>query len=337
MDQGFDHYFGDNVINFPPYCWIEDDKVTQVPDRMISQDVARPKEGTISYRPGPAVKDWDPYENIPLTTQHGVDFIMAQAKIDSPFFLYFAFPSPHAPIIPNDEFDGKSKAGPYGDFVFETDDACGRLLKALDESGQAENTIVVFTADNGPEKFAYAREEQTGHWSSYPFRGLKRDIYEGGHHVPWIVRWPGKVEADSTCEALVSQVDLLATFAAITDYELSKDGAEDSYNLLPLLNQTAKSVRQTHIHNTRKGQYAIRDGDWLLVDSKHGYVTARNKAWEKRHAYPADNESSVELYHLKKDIEQKNDVAEDYPEKVVALQNRLKQIREQGHSAPRFK
>lgn len=337
LDQGFDHYFGDNVINFPPYCWIEDDKVTQVPDRMISQDVARPKEGTISYRPGPAVKDWDPYENIPLTTQHGVEFIMAQAKIDAPFFLYFAFPSPHAPIIPNDEFDGKSKAGPYGDFVFETDDACGRLLEALDESGQAENTIVVFTADNGPEKFAYAREEQTGHWSSHPFRGLKRDIYEGGHHVPWIVRWPGKVEADSTCEALVSQVDLLATFAAITDYELSKDGAEDSYNLLPLLNQTAKSVRQTHIHNTRKGQYAIRDGDWLLVDSKNGYMTARNKAWEKRHAYPADNESSVELYHLKKDIEQKNDVAEDYPEKVVALQNRLKQIREQGHSAPRFK
>ena len=144
LAHGFDSYFGDTVINFPPYCWIENDKVTAVPDRMMDTTKLRPiKEGNWEFRPGPTVEGWDPYDNIPTTTKRGVEFIKKQAESDEPFFLYFAFPAPHAPIIPNDKFDGKSKAGPYGDFVVETDDACGQLLKALKDSGQAENTIVV--------------------------------------------------------------------------------------------------------------------------------------------------------------------------------------------------
>jgi arylsulfatase A len=337
LDHGFDYYFGDTVINFPPYCWIENDRVVSIPDRMMETSKLRPiKEGNWEFRPGPAVKNWDPYENIPTTTKRGVEFIQKQASSDKPFFLYFAFPAPHAPIIPNDEFDGKSKAGPYGDLVFETDDACGQLLKALQDSGQADNTIVIFTADNGPEKYAYTRDEKYDHWSAYPLRGLKRDIYEGGHHVPYIIKWPGKTEPGTVSQALVSQIDLMATLAEAIGFEIPDDCAEDSHSLLPLIRGEAESVRTTHIHNTNKNGYAIRHGDWVLIDHKHGYVSGRNKKWEAKRGYPADNDQLVELYNLKEDIGQKRNRSKDYPGKVAAMKSLLKNIRQQGHSAPRL-
>ena len=337
LAHGFDHYFGDTVINFPPYCWIEDDKVVKAPDTLMDTTRWKPiKEGNWECRPGPMSSDWNPYDNIPTTTQRGVDYIRAQAKTDQPFFLYFAFPSPHAPIIPNDQFDGKSEAGPYGDFVYETDDACGQLLRALDETGQADNTIVIFSADNGPEHYAYARDEKYDHWSSHPLRGLKRDIYEGGHHVPFIIRWPGIADQGTVCDALVSQIDIMATLAAALEIDLPDDAAADSHDLLPLLKGDVESVRSTHIHNTYEGQYAIRDGDWLLIDHKTGYRSKKSAAWEKKHGYPADDDLPVELYHLGNDIGQRRNLCEENPAKVGELQALLKEIRERGFSAPRL-
>ncbi len=337
LAHGFDYYFGDTVINFPPYCWIENDKVVRAPDTMMDTSKWKPiKEGNWECRPGPMVADWDPYQNIPTTTQKGVEYIEAQKSSDKPFFLYFAFPSPHAPIIPNDRFDGKSKAGPYGDFVYETDDACGRLLKALEDSGQADNTLVIFTADNGPEKYAYARDQRFDHWSAEPFRGLKRDIYEGGHHVPFLIKWPGVVTPGGTSEALVSQIDLMATIAAMLGYDLPNNAAEDSHNLLPLLKGESTTVRSTHVHNTFAGQYAIRHGQWLLINAKDGYGSGRNQQWEEKRGYPPDDEAPVELYNLADDIGQKTNLAAKYPAKVKELQALLKRIREQGFSAPRL-
>ncbi|QEG24319.1 sulfatase family protein [Mariniblastus fucicola] len=336
LAHGFDHYFGDTVINFPPYCWIENDKVTAVPDRLIDGSTIRVKEGNLEFRPGPTVEGWDPYENIPTTTQRGVEYINAQAKNDKPFFLYFAFPSPHAPIIPNDEFDGTSGAGPYGDLVVETDRACGKLLKALEDSGQADNTIVIFSADNGPERYAYARDEKFGHWSAHPFRGLKRDIYEGGHHVPLIVSWPGVTKEGTVSDALVSQIDIMATLSSIVGFELPKDCAEDSHDFLPLLKGDQKELRRTHIHNTYKGKFAIRDGDWLLINHKDGYTSSRNKKWEERRGYEADDDSPVELYNLRNDIGQRYDIAEKEPARVEELKALLSKIRKQGFSAPRL-
>ena len=338
LAHGFDHYFGDTVINFPPYCWIEDDKVQSAPDVLMDTTKwKRIKEGNWECRPGPMVSDWDPYQNIPTTTKRGVDYIRKQAADDSPFFLYFAFPAPHAPIIPNDKFDGKSQAGPYGDFVNEVDDSCGQLLAALEESGQADNTIVVFTADNGPEKYAYARDEKFQHWSSHPLRGLKRDIYEGGHHVPFMIKWPGVTKAGAVCEKLVSQIDLMATLASAVKFDLPNENcAEDSHDLTPLLKGSSEAVRTTHVHNTRQNQYAIRDGDWLMVAHKDGYMSGRNKGWEQRRNYPPDDKSPVELYNLKEDIGQRDNLAAKYPEKVAKLKELLSQIREQGFSAPRL-
>lgn len=337
LAHGFDSYFGDDVINFPPYAWIENDRVVRAPDAALDTTKWKAiKEGNWECRPGPMVADWDPYAVLPTLAERGVEYLRSRKDAKEPFFLYFAFPSPHAPIIPNDEFDGASQAGPFGDFVAETDAMVGKLLAALDEAGLADETIVVFTADNGPEHYAYARDAKFGHWSPGPLRGLKRDIYEGGHRVPFIVRWPGLTKPGTTGEALASQIDLLATFASALDFDLPENAAEDSHDMLPYLRGEADAIRRTHIHNTNANQYAIRHGDWLLIDAKTGYSSQGFAAWEKRRGYPADDDATVELYDLAKDLGQRNNVAAKNPAVVEELKSLLKQIREQGHSAPRL-
>ncbi len=339
LDQGFDYYFGDDVINFPPYAWIENNRLLRAPDSDLKmENLSDPaKEGSWEARPGPALKDWDFYKVLPTLVDKSVEYVRGRKSAVKPFFLYVPFPSPHAPIIPNKEFDGKSKAGPFGDFMVQTDDACGRILAALKEIGAEQNTIVVFSADNGPEKYAYERDEKFGHWSAGPLRGLKRDIYEGGHRVPMLIRWPGVLKPGSVCDALFSQIDLMATFASVTGYKLPEAAALDSHDFLPFLTgKTEAAPRRSHIHNTNANQYAIRDGNWLLIDAKTGYVSGVNKEWEKRHGYPPDAEGAVELYDLAKDLGQKLDLATEQPEVVAKLQKLLAKIRADGHSAPRL-
>jgi arylsulfatase A len=333
LDHGFDYYFGDNVINFPPYAWIENDRVLTAPDITFKTTPQNTKEGNWECREGPGRSDWDFYAVLPTLTKKGVEYIHSRKGKTEPFFLYFPLPSPHAPIVPADAFDGKSKAGAYGDYVAQTDDACGQLLQALRDTGADANTVVLFSADNGAEQYAYARDEKHGHWSSGPLRGLKRDLYEGGHRVPTILRWPGITKPGTTTGALFSQVDLIATLAAFTGFELPDNAAEDSHNFLPYLRgETNQSPRTTHLHNTNPNGYAIRHGDWVLIDQKDGYVSRRNAGWEQRHGYPADDTAPVELYNLKTDLAQKHNVATAHPEKVAELQTLLKTIREQGHS-----
>jgi arylsulfatase A len=339
LDHGFDYYFGDTVINFPPYCWIENDKVVKAPDTLMQTGKWKKiKEGGWECRPGPMVTGWDPYENIPTTTKKGMEYIKKAAEAEEPFFLYFAYPAPHAPIIPNDEFDGKSKAGPYGDFVYETDHSIGQLLQALKDSGQAENTIVIFSADNGPEHYAYARDAKFDHWSAHPFRGLKRDAYEGGHHVPFMIKYPGVTMAGTVNDALVSQIDIMATLASVVGYDLpEKNAAEDSHDLLPLLKGEVKSIRTSHIHNTFDHTWAFREGDWVLVTGKSGHHSRVTKEWLKKHDYPKVESKQPRLFNLREDIGQRNDLAAKHPEKVKAMETSLARIRAQGYSAPRLR
>lgn len=337
LAHGFDHYFGDTVINFPPYAWIKDDKLVEPPDTLMNTEVWKPiKEGNWECRPGPMVTGWDPYEVLPTLAEKGVEYIESQRGSGDPFFLYFAFPSPHAPIIPSDEFDGKSQAGPYGDFVAQTDQVVGQLLAALDRAGVADNTLVVFTADNGPEHYAYQRDESFSHWSAEPFRGLKRDIYEGGHHVPFLIRWPGVVSPGAVSDALVSQVDLMATFASLVEFPLPDDAAHDSHDILAYLQGRGDTSRTHHIHNTNANRYAIRSGDWLLIDDKSGYTSRVDKSWLDRRGYQADDDGPVELYNLRSDIGQRSNVANEHPDIVAELQTMIATIRERGHSAPRL-
>ena len=180
------------------------------------------------------VEDWDSYQVLPTLTKKTVAWIKQQDN-ENPFFLYFALPSPHAPIIPNDEFVGKSQAGGYGDFMVQTDWVAGQVLETLRNQGLEKNTIVIFSSDNGPERYAFNRAEKYQHFSMGELRGLKRDVWEGGHHVPFIMKWPGEIEAGSVSDEVISQVDIMATVAAIINADLPEGAAPDSYNLLPVI------------------------------------------------------------------------------------------------------
>lgn len=312
LAHGFDHYFGDNVINFPPYCWIVDDKVEKAPDTQMDTALWKPlKEGGWECRPGPMVTGWDPYEVLPELTRRAVTYIEGRKEAAEPFFLYFAFPSPHAPIVPTEEFEGKSEAGPYGDFVYQTDWSCGQLLKALESAGLSENTIVIFTADNGAEKFANKRLETYKHWSSAPFRGLKRDVIEGGHRVPFLVKWPENIKPGSVSDALFSQTDIMATLASAISADIPEGEAMDSYDLLPVWKGEVESVRTDMVHNTWEYEFGIREGDWVFIDNRKS------------------KKPSLQLYNLSEDIEQKKNLAKSHPEKVKVMQSLLEKRRQQ--------
>lgn len=334
VDQGFDYYFGDGTINFPPYCWIENDRFVTTPTLPVIK--SRPLAGGGSFRPGPMAKSWNPYDILPTITEKTVEWIGKQDK-EKPFFAYLAFNSPHYPIVPNKEFHGKSKAGYYGDFMIETDAMVGKVMAALEEHGLAENTIVIFTADNGAETLAFDRLEKFNHWSSGEFRGVKRDIYEGGHRVPFIVKWPGKVKAGSNSDEVVSQVDLAATFAKIIDYPLTKEEAIDSYNLLPVLmeQEYEKPLRVATVQNTGSKGYAIRQGDWVLIDASSGAAKKETKSYLNNFGlktFPKDTPSL--LFNLKKDPRQSKNLSDKHPEKVIEMSKLLKSYIDGKRCAP---
>lgn len=334
---GFDYYFGDGTINFPPYAWVENDRILEPPTEIMDiTDIGfETKEGNWEFRPGPKVAGWDPYEVLPTLTQKTTEWI-GQQQVDQPFFLYFALPSPHAPIIPNDEFDGKSEAGAYGDFVYQSDWVVGQVLTALKEKGLEENTIVVFSADNGPEAYAWARAERFGHFSMGDFRGLKRDVWEGGHHVPFLIKWPGEIAAGTVSDEVISQVDLMATLAEITDISLPKGAAPDSYNILPILKgETHPSpFREATVHNTYQEKWGIRKGNWLFINSNSGGHRVPPESFRELKGY-TDFETEGILFNMKEDPEQRNNLYEQQPEKVRELEGLLNRYREDGYSIKR--
>jgi len=332
LAHGFDHYFGDDVPNFPPYAWILRDRVVGTPS-VPYRAVPKPPEGSHEGRPGPMVEGWRLDEVMPELTRHAVEWLHARKDEEQPFFLYFPFTSPHAPIVPTDAWQGRSGAGPYGDFVAQSDDTVGQVLRALEEAGLAENTIVVFSADNGPEHYAYARMQKFAHRSAGELRGLKRDVFEGGHRVPMIVRWPGVTEAGAVSDALVSQTDLMATFAGMLAHELPDDAAEDSFDQAPVLRGERDGVRPFAIHNTFASKWGVRRGRWLLLTQRDGYHT-RVPNW-LRETF-AKNELDHMLCDLEADPGQTRNVSAQHPEVVAELRALLANVRERGHSAPRL-
>ena len=323
VDQGFDHYFGDGTINFPPYCWIENDRFLTIPTRKVIR--SKPLAGGGGFRPGPMAEGWNPYDILPTVTEKAVDWIGEQSA-EKPFFVYLAFNSPHYPIVPNKEFHGKSKAGYYGDFVIETDAMVGKVLDALEEKGLAENTIVIFTADNGTEKHAFERLEKFDQWSSGEFRGIKRDLYEGGHRVPFIMKWPGEIKAGSRSDEVVNQVDFAATFAEVSGYKLSEKEAIDSYNILPVLKgeEYARPLRKATVQNTNKGKYALRQGDWVFMNFHSGAMGSEPDAYLKHfglHKFPKDSPGL--LFNLKDDPRQSKNLYKENPERVAAMSKLL--------------
>ncbi|MEW4452412.1 arylsulfatase [Bremerella sp. JC817] len=326
--HGFDYYFGDDVPNFPPYAWIENDRVIEPPTVMLTETPKTP-EGKWNARRGPAVADWDFWGVVPRLADKAVEWIAEQKGEQQPFFLYVPFNSPHSPIVPTPEFAGKSEAGPFGDFVNMTDAMAGKILQALKDNGFEDNTLVLFTADNGAENYAYARLENFGHWSSAPFRGVKRDLYEGGHHVPFLVRWPGHVKPGSVNDSLTSQVDIMGTLAAIVEADLPADAAHDSYNQQANWTTNEGGRRTTIVHNTFAKAYAIRDGNWLLIQAESGSHN-RVPAWFDQEKGYTEDQQPGELYDLEIDPAQKHNLYSEKPQLVEKLSQKLKQIRSRG-------
>ncbi|MBI4621975.1 MAG: arylsulfatase [Verrucomicrobia bacterium] len=331
LAHGFDYYFGDDVPNFPPYTWFENDRVLTAPNAPLTI-TPQTAEGNWEARPGPMVEGWDFYAVMPRLTEKAVAYIDQQKGGNRPFFLYLPFTSPHAPIVPAREFQGKSQAGGYGDYVVQTDATVGRVLAALEKNGLRENTIVIFSADNGPEHYAYARIKNFNHRSTGPLRGVKRDIWEGGHRVPFIVRWPGVTQPNQVTDGLMSQIDLLATLAAAIGQDLPATVAEDGFNQLTLWRGGASS-RSSHVHNTNKNHYAMRAGNWVLIDAPSGNVTKVPPGFDAANGY-VKNPHPGELYDLSQDLSERHNLFAEKPEKVAELKALLTRLREQGFSAP---
>lgn len=328
--RGFDYYFGDDVPNFPPYTWIENDRVLEEPTEPYASNPV-PEEGAPEGRPGPMAPGWKLDAVMPRLTEKAVEWIAAQKDAAKPFFLYFPWTSPHAPIVPTSEFQGKSGAGPYGDYVHQSDWSAGQVLKALDENGFHDNTLVMFTSDNGPESYAYPRIQKYGHRSMGPLRGLKRDIYEGGHRTPMVMRWPGVIPAGSICDSLVGQVDLMATLAAITGFALPEDAARDSLDLTPLLRGQSPEppIRNEHVHNTFADHYAFRQGDWVLIDAPTGTVSKVPDGYNEANGYPPDPHKQA-LYNLREDLGERRNRINEFPDKAATMKQALEHIRQHG-------
>ena len=337
LDRGFDYYFGDGTINFPPYAWIENDTFITLPDETIDINNIGfdTKEGEWEFRPGPKVNEWDPYKVLPTLTEKALEWINMRGK-GNPFFLYFALPSPHAPIIPNDEFDDKSQAGAYGDFVFQSDWVAGQVLEALKDKGLEENTIVIFSADNGPEHYAFDRAERYGHFSMGDLRGLKRDVWEGGHHVPFIIKWPGHIEEGAVSDEVISQIDIMATIAAITGIDLPENAAPDSYNILPVLTgeDYESPIREATVQNTNEKKWGIRKGPWFYINNPSGEHTRMPESFKKLRGY-TDFQTEGLLFNLEDDQEQRINLFEKYPEIVSELDSLLHDYRNKGYSVKR--
>jgi len=276
-------------------------------------------------------------EELPLTEmlgqigQRACGYIADCARENEPFFLYLPLNSPHGPIVPSEAWQGRSAIGPYGDFIMETDDVVGRVLAALKEQGLEENTLVIFTSDNGcskPCSGADLLERDYGHYPSAHLRGYKSDIWEGGHRVPFIARWPGRIRAGAKSDALICLTDLFRTCADLWDDTLPDDTAVDSESMLPLLLGETQKGRDSVIHHSIKGRFSIRQGRWKLelCPGSGGWSTPKDpEALEQ--GLPA-----IQLYDMEADVSETDNLAEQHPEVVARLLAELTHSVDQGRS-----
>jgi arylsulfatase A-like enzyme len=337
-NHGFDYYFGTDVPNYPPYVFIENNRTAGIP----SDPDDGPKQ--LYNHPGPMLPGWKLVNILPELSRRAVGWVETSAKSGKPFFLYLPLTSPHYPVVPAPEFKGKSKAGDYGDYVVETDWVVGQVLDALKRSGAAENTLVIFTSDNGPEISgevvigAYDRISSFHHYSMGDLRGAKRDAWEGGHRVPFIARWRGKIKAGALSNETICHVDFMATIAAVLEQKLPDSAAPDSYNLLPALlgEKLDHPIREATVHHAASGKFAIRKGDWVFIDAKTGDDNGAKgePAFLKAERGYTKDDQPGQLFNVKEDLsERKNHYAEQ-PEVVRELKALLEKYKADGRSTP---
>jgi len=325
---GFDYFYGFcGSLDMPPYVWVENDMPTSVPTKTSVRE-----KGQDFWREGLTSDDFVHEQVLPTITAKAKKYISDHAGKEKPFFLYLPFSAPHTPILPTKEFQGKSNLdNPYGDFVLMVDWAVGEITKQLEANGITENTLIIFTSDNGCSPSANFEQLATkGHDPSYIFRGTKADIFEGGHRVPYIVRYPKKIQPAISGQ-IVCTTDLFATVADLIGERYGDNVAEDSFSLLPALKMKSEApTREVIVHHSINGSFAIRKGDWKAI------FCPGSGGW----SYPRPGKDSlvisqlpkVQLYNLRTDIGEEHNLQAEHPEIVEEYRTLLSGYIQNGRS-----
>ncbi len=331
-DLGFD----DSLVipaslDFPPYVYIRNGKVTD------QHTVIQKKQPFPEFlREGPRANDLVMEEVLDYLAEQASNFIRREAKTTAPFFLYVPLTAPHKPVLPHPRFRGKSKLGPYGDFIMQVDWTAGQIIKAIDEAGVRDNTLLIFTSDNGSFMRRLDQSDAKDHvsdqtiqayradhhTSNHVFRGTKADIWEAGHHVPFFVRWPERVKPNSTSAATICLTDVFATAAQVAQTKIPNGAARDSHSFLDALDGKPYRRAEPVIHHSSGGMFAIREGKWKLVlgNGSGGRQTPKGKPFAKPYG----------LFDLENDIGETRNVIAEAADVAKELEQTFKPIHQGG-------
>ena len=326
LSVGFDRFYGIPAsLDMAPYVYVDNTRVVEAATEEIESSTYIRFGGKGYIVGGKIAPSFRHIDVMPVTTDKTVAFIHQQTH-ENPFLIYVPFSAPHTPWAPTARFTGKSDAGTYGDFTVMVDDAVGKILKALDQKDFSKNTLVIFTSDNGghwlPQDI-----EQYKHQSNLHLRGQKADIHEGGHRVPFVVRWPGAIEPGTVRDQLGCLTDVFATVSSVLGRPLAWEEGEDSFSLLPLWQQN-KAVRNAIVNHSGRGMFAIRRGPWKLILGL-GTGGFTEPWWNIE---PEEGEPAGQLYHLDRDMGEEDNVYQQHPEVVQSLTSLLDAFIETGRS-----
>lgn len=336
-DRGFDYFFGIPAsLDIPPYYWIQNRKPLLAPTETIGDNFSdgwTRIQGAF-WRKGRVAPGFVHAEVLPTISRRANFFLDTRAQLPpktrKPFFLYLPLPAPHTPWLPGKRFTGKSNASMYGDFVMMVDDMVGQIMKRLEQHGMADDTLLVFTSDNGPVWYP-ADTERLGHSSTGSLRGMKADSYEGGHRVPFIVRWPSQTPASTVNEHLICHTDMLATLAVLTGQEVPIGQAQDSINQSPLLfmPKLEEPPRNTLITSNNPKYFGVRMGQWKMITGlgSGGFTQPRDLK-------PSEGGPTGQLFNLSEDLSETNNLWQKHPEIVKQLESILRQSKEAGKPQP---
>ncbi len=326
QEKGFVYSYGfSGSLDMAPYVYVENGKATSVP---VKNTVSTDSKGF--WREGPTSDDFVHAEVLQHLTRKAVGYIDEHAGKEDPFFLYFALPAPHTPILPSSPYLGKSNTNFYGDFVLETDGVVGQILSALEKNGVRDNTLVIFTSDNGcSPRAGFDELAKVGHNPGYIYRGSKADLYEGGHRVPFVVSWPAVVAKGAVSRNPICTTDFLATVSEIAESPLPDNAGEDSFSFLPVLSGGSQGAERAIVHHSIEGRFAIRKENWKLILWSGSGGWSSPKTGEETKGLPP-----FQLYDLETDPGERNNLSAINPGKVKELEALLVRYILDGRSTP---
>ena len=343
IHRGFDHFYG--TVCCPTtdwlYAYIDGDRVPVPPTGVLDRTPLPKHAYSRDNRPGLIAPGFDLEEVDMVFLEKSVRFLERHVEKtpDTPFFLFHSAQAVHLPSFPGEDFKGRTESGPHGDFIFEFDSVVGKLLETLDRLGLSDDTLVMVTSDNGPEVTSVINmRKDHRHDGARPWRGMKRDNWEGGHRVPFIARWPGRIPRGATTDQTVSLTDIMATCAALVGADLPDDAAEDSVNILPVLlgRKRDGAVRRYTLQQTLSLALSIRRGPWKYLDHRGSGGNRYSRAGLKQYALPdTAPDAPGQLYNLDSDPGERTNLYFKHPEIVKELKGRIEEYRSSGRSAPR--